>query len=372
MVFINAILCYTGCYDETWNKKITHLYSVWGNRHCRIGDCIPMKKTAIALCILSFLCCLSAGCAQQPLQSESFAMNTFVQQTVYTQDETILAQNNATLRTLENELSKTLPGSDVWNLNHSQGTPVAVSADTVTVLLASLAAGRETNGAFNPALGALRDAWSFGSEQPRVPSAQEINTALKTTDDSQISIEGTVVSPGNTILDFGGAAKGYALDLLKENLEAANVSSALISVGGSIYARGTRPDGKKWSVGLRSPSGGVSNYFGTVRLENTCISTSGIYAQGFTQDGVYYHHLLDPKTGYPANNGLAAVSVIHPSGMITDLYSTALFVMGLEGGLAFANANDMDAIFITTEQEVVLTNGFDYDFTIKDAAYHEK
>lgn len=152
-----------------------------------------------------------------------------------------------------------------------------------------------------------------------------------------------------------------------------HVSSAILSVGGSIYATGKKPDGGTYKIGIRDPDGGENDYMATLDLDGRFVSTSGIYERGFTENGKYYFHILDPKTGYPADTGLKAVTVICDSGLKSDIYSTALFVMGPEKGIAFAQQQGADALFLTNDKRVIMTDGFaeKYNLTIKNREYHE-
>jgi thiamine biosynthesis lipoprotein len=131
-----------------------------------------------------------------------------------------------------------------------------------------------------------------------------------------------------------------------------------------------KPDGSPWTIGVRNPFADLSQYMCTITLDDECVSTSGAYERGFTSGGTYYHHILDPRTGMPADNELASVSVVDADGMKTDIYSTALFVMGLEEGLAFANRENLDTLFITKDRGIYLTDGFTHNFELKDEAFH--
>jgi thiamine biosynthesis lipoprotein len=183
--------------------------------------------------------------------------------------------------------------------------------------------------------------------------------------------DGSLVNANGAMLDLGGVVKGYALDSLKDNLDLMDAGPALVSLGGSIYARGTKPDGAPWTIGVRDPFGSDTDYMGTLELSDMCISTSGSYERGFTADGVYYHHIIDPATGYPVDNGLVSVSVMDESGIETDLYSTALFVMGAEKGVEFAREHEISALFITGDKKLYKTGAFADDFQLTDEGYEE-
>lgn len=326
-----------------------------------------MKRVVCLL--LAAACLFLASCAPALQKSETFAMNTIVTQSFYTDDDAVLKENNAILREIENEMSKTVDTSDVSRMN--AGGAVEISAQTAEVLAAALDAAEETNGAFNPALGAVMDAWGFGTDGAHVPDKDALEEALAASDYSSVSLDGTAAGTGGAALDLGGAVKGYALDRIAQNLAAHDVSSALISLGGSIYAVGEKPGGGSYKIGVRDPEGGENDYMAVLTLDGKFASTSGVYERGFEENGKFYHHIIDPKTGYPVENGLTAVTVICGSGLLSDIYSTALFVMGAEEGKAFAQEHGVDALFLTEDKTVVTTEGFQekYGLELKNRGY---
>lgn len=319
---------------------------------------------ALAACFL-FLC----ACAPSAQKAETFAMDTIITQTVYADNDSVLKENEQILRDIENKMSKTIETSDVARLN--AGGRAELSAETAEVLKTSLEAAHETNGAFSPALGGVMAAWGFGTEHTRVPSADELEALLLTADYQNMALNGTTADAGGASVDLGGAVKGYALDRLALNLSQSGVSSAIISLGGSIYATGKKPDGGSYKIGIRDPEGSENDYMAVLSLDTKFVSTSGTYERGFIENGKYYHHIIDPKTGAPVENGLAAVTVVCDSGILSDIYSTALFVMGPEAGIPFAQSHGVDALFLTQEKQVLTTHGFaeKYALEIKNEAY---
>lgn len=330
---------------------------------------IPVLLAALSALLLS-------SCSATVQSHESFVMNTVIRQTIYAPNADITMQNNKILQDIEEEMSKTIDTSDVGKLNASQGQTVQISSDTVQVLMASLAEAEKTDGAFNPALGNVITAWGFGTDSVRVPDDQKLTALLAATDYRKVTVEpaDNTANTGGMQIDLGGAVKGYALDRIAENLQQNNIESAVISLGGSIYAKGTKPDGSSYKIGIRDPYSGENDYMGTILLEGKFVSTSGIYERGFEKDGVWYHHIIDPKTGYPADNGIESVTVVADSGILSDIYSTALFVMGVETGIEFAQQNGLDVLYLTKNKEIVTTDGFreKYDFKVKNTNYREQ
>ena len=160
-------------------------------------------------------------------------------------------------------------------------------------------------------------------------------------------------------LDPGAVAKGYIADRLKEYLVEHGVQSALINLGGNVLAIGGKEDGGAFNVGIRDPFGGVADYAAVAAVTDKSVVTSGNYERFFEEDGVRYHHILDARTGYPSDRGVAGVTVITDSSLAGDILSTVLFLTGPEEGLALAESlPDTEALFITTEGEILLTENF--------------
>ncbi|MEG1473699.1 MAG: FAD:protein FMN transferase [Christensenella sp.] len=326
-------------------------------------------KRIFGVMLIAF-CLTLVSCAPACETNESFAMNTIITQTVYTSNTQVISQNNQIIRDIENKMSKTIPTSDIGKLNHRSGENIAISSETAQVLHCALIAAADTDGAFSPALGGVIDAWGFDTENAHVPDSAELEKLLSSADYRAVqeaAYDANIANAGGALIDLGGAVKGYALDMLAQNLSANNVSSAILSLGGSIYATGKKPDNTSYKIGIRDPYATENDYMAVISTDGVFVSTSGIYERGFTENGKYYHHIIDPKTGFPVENGLAAVTVIADSGIMSDIYSTALFVMGAERGVAFAEAHGADALFLTSDRQIITTAGFakKYDLQIK-------
>lgn len=321
-----------------------------------------MKKFIIAsvFCLI-FL----AGCAKTSAESESYALNTLCTQQVYGNNaKQAISEVNSMLQEITNTMSMN-EGSEVYAVNEAAPGSAEVSEDTARVISEAIEIAKETQGAFDPTIGAITVLWDI-SGSPRVPGSGEIDKALRLVDYNKVSASGTIVTLAQSgmKIDLGGIAKGYAADKAIEIYKKYGIESALLNLGGNIYAYGS------YRIGIRDPLGSAGEVVAAIPASDTSVVTSGVYERFFVENGITYHHLVDPKTGYPANNGLVSVSVICKNSMKADGLSTALFVMGLNKGLEFASGQaDVQAIFITEDRKVYVTDGLKESIEITNETY---
>ena len=170
-------------------------------------------------------------------------------------------------------------------------------------------------------------------------------------------------------LDFGAMGKGIACDRVAENLEENQVEGACVAVGGSVLCYGAKPDGSGFRIGIRDPRGTENDMMGTIEVRSdkhpVYISTSGDYEKYFIQDGKRYHHILKPKTGYPAESGLVSVTIVSTDGTLADGLSTSLFIMGEEKAADFwrEHKDEFDAILMSDDGTLYVTEGLENDFS---------
>lgn len=296
-----------------------------------------MKK----IIALFLLCLLLCGCSAE---ATVYHMNTVMTLELHGRDaEKGLEAIDDLLSNLENTWSATRGNSIPGRLN--RGKAVTLSGSEAALLERVEALSQRTGGAFDPRLRSLSLAWGFyhsenqGSDF-RVPTDSEISAAL-----------------ADPKWDLGGALKGYAGQEAANLLDTLDIDRALLNLGGNIQTYGEKADGTPWNVGVQNPDGG--DYLGIVSVTGTAsIVTSGDYQRYFEKDGVIYHHILDPETGYPADSGLRSVTIICRDGLTADVLSTALFVMGLEEAADFWRASgDFEAVFITDDGKIYATEG---------------
>ena len=293
-----------------------------------------MKRMMILLCVLCLLC----GCqkTQEPVSKQVWAMDTYMELKVWGADaEDALSQVEAMILELEQQWSVSKPSSFI-------NAPENITPEAKNLMEILQALSEYTDGAYDPTLGAVSAAWGFPTKQYKVPTQQELTAAME-----------------NRKWDMGAALKGFAGRQAVMLLENARVDCGILSLGGNVQTFGTKPDGGPWQIGIQNPKGG--DPVGIVSVTGTmAVVTSGDYQRYFEQDGVRYHHIIDPATGYPADSGLTSVTVICNDGLKADVLSTALFVMGVEKATEFWKLDKgFEAVFITTEGKLYATAGVD-------------
>ena len=311
-----------------------------------------MKRQIFVLLLLAAL--LLGGCgAKVPAQKELFAMDTIFSLKVWG-DEAALDAVSDELTRLDALLDATDAESAIGRLNAGE----TIDGEAAALVRQAVAYSEATGGAFDPTVYPLVRLWGFTDETQRVPSDAEITAALANIGTNQVQLDETAVSlhPGAAI-DLGGIAKGYAADRCVALLQQSD-ATALLSLGGNIQTYGAKPDGTPWTIGIADPQQPEQAVASVAVTGTKALVTSGGYQRYFEADGVTYHHIIDPKTGRPAESGLASVTILADSGTMADAYSTALFVMGLEDAVDFWRAEQsFEAVFITTDGEIYATEG---------------
>lgn len=335
-----------------------------------------MKKRVISvICILLFLGAFCVGIRKirtdgQQAEGTFFAMSTYISLTVYgkSADQAIL-DAQAKVAELEGLWSATDEKSMVYALNHSKGAPVSVDESTGALLGFALRMAQETGGALEPTIYPVLLSWGFTTEVNRIPGEAEIQGLLQNVGYDKVRIDGNEVTlPDGVELDFGAVGKGYTGDILVELLKEKGIASALLDLGGNVQTIGSKPDGSNWRVGLRDPFGG--EYLGVLEISDLAVVTSGNYERYFVgEDGKVYGHIIDPVTGYPAESGLASVTIIAKEGKLCDALSTALFVMGEEDAVTYWKQHrDFDMILVTEDGEIHLTEGIKDHFSLNNGS----
>ncbi|MDQ0196500.1 FAD:protein FMN transferase [Paenibacillus wynnii] len=281
------------------------------------------------------------------------------------------------LEKLDLQLSRTKEGGEVYAVNQAAGKEaVVVSDDTLDVVKQSLKYAVEMNGLFDPTIGPLVDLWNIGSGGEKVPPQADIDKAKALTNYKDVIIDEAAktvkLAKEGMVLDLGGIGKGYAADRVADYLKAQGLDSAMINLGGSsIIALGTKPDGAQWNIGLQDPDQSRGTQLGTIKITDEVIDASGVYERFFIQDEVRYHHILDPRTGFPSQNGLKSITIMSPNATDADALSTGVFLMGLEEGMQYLESlpEKIEAFFITDDNKIYATPGIRERLQLTDPTY---
>lgn len=328
-----------------------------------------MKKTIS--CIFIFIILISmCGCsAKKEIGQSYFAFNTYMAISVYSEknekeSESDLRQIKSYIDELENTLSVTKDSSEVFEINRDGGR-VGLSEAITELLLLSKQAYEKTEGAFDISSFPYTSAWGFTTGENRVPSKEELEINRDSVGFCKIDFDENMITlPSNGKIDFGGIAKGYLGDELARKLKEDGYENAILTLGGNIRVIGKKPDGSLWKIGIADPDN-PSFVMGYVSVSDTNVVTSGGYERNFVgEDGVTYCHIIDPKTGFPVDNGIKSVTVIGENGALCDAYSTGLYVMGAEKASSlYSLLEGFEYIIVTKDEGILITEGIAPFFT---------
>ena len=323
----------------------------------------------LLLTILVIICAYITGCSRtaEPITETGFYLDTVVLITLYDtegQDSCIkkIQECFTLIDNYERLFSATIEGSDIWNINHSNGKPVSVSDDTVSLLQTALYYSKLSGGKVDLTVLPLSELWDFGTKgNSHKPNDDAIQEAVSHIDYRAVQIDGNTVSLSDpdASVDLGFIAKGYIADRLKEYLVNQGVASACISLGGNLITIGNKPDGQPYRIGIQQPFAAEGEIIAAIDVTDSSVVSSGVYERYFYEDGVLYHHLLDIATGYPADNNIAGVTILAPSSVDADALSTTCFFLGVDKGMTLIESlDDTEVLFITIDGELLYSGGF--------------
>ncbi|KPU27180.1 thiamine biosynthesis protein ApbE [Caloranaerobacter sp. TR13] len=338
-------------------------------------------KRIICLLLILALFLSLVGCStkirNKPLTRTEFLLGTIVTVNIY-QDANpiVLDKVFERIKDIDNKMSKNIKDSDIYKVNINSGNDyIKVSEDVFDVIKRGIFYSKLSNGKFDITIGPLVELWGIGTDRAKVPSEEEINNTIKLIDYKKILLDEKekkvkLMEKGMKI-DLGGIAKGYAADEVADILINENVKHAIINLGGNIFALGSKPDGSPWNIGVQNPFTKRGDYIGIVKVIDKTVVTSGVYERYFEQNGKRYHHILDPYTGYPVENSLVSVSIITNKSIDADALSTVAFSLGLsEGKRLIENLDGVEAIFITKDKRVFITDGLNNTFKLTNPDFH--
>lgn len=308
--------------------------------------------------------CYRIGGQGQSCTKQLFAMDTIMGFTAYGKNSgQAVDAAMAEVQRLDALLSTGSASSEVFRINTSGGG--RLTKDTSAILEKALEIYGRTDGLFDFTIYPLMELWGFPTGDYHVPAKEELSQALPLVDASKIQYDKTSVLLGDgQKIDLGGIAKGYASARVMDIFQEYGITSGMVSLGGNVHTLHAKPDGSKWKIGIQDPDGAQGEAIAALAVEDKAVVTSGGYERYFEEGGSRYIHILDPKTGYPANQDLASVTVVSEDGMLADALSTSLYIMGLDGATAYWNAygGDFDMALITDGRGIYVTEGISNDF----------
>ena len=339
-----------------------------------------MRKKFIAMIMAIALPIGLIGCTKEqtsePIGRTEVVMGTVVKVTLYDGgSEAILDKVFKRLAEIDNLLSINKEGTELDELNENAGIKgIKVSDTSYDVIKRGLDYSKLSNGGYDITIGPLVKLWSIGFPEAKVPTQEEIDKTIKNIDYSKVKINPDTkeifLSEKGMMLDLGSIAKGYATDEVVKILREEGVKQAIVDIGGNLYAIGLKNGDTNWKIGIQNPFDDRGNALGSVEVSDKTVVTSGVYERFIEKDGVKYHHILNPDTGYPYETDIVAVSIITDKSMDADALSTLIFTKGVDEGLKFIEKLDaVDAVFITNEKKVYITEGLRNNFKITDESF---
>jgi len=279
------------------------------------------------------------------------------------------------LKEIESKMSVNKTGTEVDAIAIAAGKSyVKVSDDTFYVIKKGKYYSEKAGGSFDISIGPLVKLWGIGTDAARLPSQTEIDAKKSLINYKDILLneeqKSVMLSKPGMMLDLGGIAKGYSADEVARILKENNVQHAIINLGGNVLVMNNNINGKPWTIGIQNPFETRGEIVGSIEVTNKTVVTSGIYERYFEKDGKRYHHILNPFTGYPMENNLASVTIITDTSIDADAMTKNLFYLGVDKGLAYAEATpNIEAIFITKDKQVYVTKGIKSSIDITNSEY---
>lgn len=324
----------------------------------------------ILILIILSSCASDSG---KPIEQNGFYMGTIISEKVYGAKAGKAANEvMEKIKNLEQTMTINSPGSEIDKLNDMAGKEsVKLSSESIFVMKTAKKYSELSEGTFDVTVGPLVKAWGIFTDHPRIPEKEEIKTLLKLVGYKDLFIDdrenSAKLARQGEVVDLGGIAKGYAGDAAIDIFKSNGIKSAYINLGGNVVVLGSKPDGSPWNIGIQNPRAANGKYIGILKVSDKAVVSSGDYERYFEKDNIRYHHILDPRTGYPSDTGLMGTTIVTRSSIDADALSTATFVLGLDKGMKLVESlKNVEAVFITKEKKVYITPGLKNIFTFED------
>jgi thiamine biosynthesis lipoprotein len=334
-----------------------------------------MKKilavsSTVILTSLLFIACTNSN--NKPYTQTKILMDTPVKLTAYGPNGSKAVEESfQRLDELEKMASNNISTSDVSKINNASGKEyVKVHPEIMKMIETSIKYSELSDGAWDITLGPIINLWGIGTDSARIPSEDEIKAKLPLVGYEKISINkeesSVLLKEQGMSIDLGGIAKGFAADEVLKIYKKYDIKNGLINLGASsMYAVGKNEGGNPWSIGIKHPrSEDNQNYLGIIKISDEALSTSGDYERYFEKDGKRYHHIINPATGYPTDNGVMSNTIVikgnsTDSSMVADLLTTTAFVLGPEKAIKLADSlSDVSLEITTVDKKIYTSSGF--------------
>ena len=327
-----------------------------------------MKVKGIALFLFFSFLLTSCGTGRVSdigkTKKQVYAMDTIMDLTLYGDDtEKVMDEALKLIWRYESLFSVNREKSDVARINAAGGAPVTVSGETYELLSRSLEFSEETNGLFDISIYPLVRIWGFTTGDYQIPPLSRRREAQKLVNYKKIRLmkNSQVQLEKGMQIDLGAVAKGYLSQKLMELFKNRGISSALVSLGGNVQSIGAKENGELFQIGITDPADGTGIY-GVLKTKDKAVVTSGIYQRYFTQGGKQYHHIMDKRTGMPAENSLSSVTVVADNGTAADALATALYVMGEEKAIRYQKSHpDIGVLLIRKDGSYWQSEGLGFE-----------
>jgi len=342
-----------------------------------------MRAIGVSFLLCAGLFMATPAGAEQPLSRTDKVLWTICTITLHDHaTEKVLDECFARLREIDSRMSTNVPGSLLDAVAAQAGkSPVRVTDDVMFVARKALSMAGISDGLFDPTVGPLMKVWKMEGENPEVPRQADIDAARKLVNWRDVVLDESAktifLRRPSMHLDFGALVKGYAADEVVRILFERGVKSAIVDLGGDIYAMGSSPAKALWRIGVQNPESERGAVLGIVRVTNEAVVTSGVYEHYFIKDGKRYHHIMDTRTGYPVDNGLTSVTVVAPKSVDADGFGLLLFCEGTEEGLKLGERLGLGVIMVDMQRRVFVTSQVQRyfsltnpDFTLENEVSH--
>lgn len=305
-----------------------------------------------------------------------YVFGTIVQFKVYGENaERAVDEAVDRLSEIDDKLSVFKEYSEISDINmRAGGKPQRVSEDTYFLLKKSVEYSKILDGAFDPTIRPIVDLWGIGTHKEGIPEKEDIEEKIKLVNyndmifnDEETSV---MLKQKQQHIDLGGIAKGYAADEVRNIFMRNKIESAIIDLGGNIFVLGSKPNGQPWNVGIQDPFGARGEFIGIVNAKDKSIVTSGNYEKYFIKNGRKFHHIIDPRTGYPSESDMISVTVVSDNSIDGDGLSTGLYIIGIDKAMKLIESmKGIEAIFITEDKKIYMTSGIDNNFKLVSQKY---